>query len=97
MTKDEALRLGLEALKRFEGEYAWTSACYEAVAAIEAALEAKDEPLTENGMYRLGYHNGYGFGEAYGKANAPQRTWVEVEHVRFDGNKLIAKLKEKNT
>ena len=40
------------------------------------ALEAKDEPVTENGLYRLGYHNGYGFGEAYGKANAPQRTWV---------------------
>ncbi len=38
-----------------------------------AALEAKDEPVTENGLYRLGYHNGYGFGEAYGKANAPQR------------------------
>jgi len=34
------------------------------------------KPVTENGLYRLGYHNGYGFGEAYGKANAPQRTWV---------------------
>jgi len=32
-----------------------------------------------------------------GKHSLPQRTWVEVEHVRFDGNKLIAKLKEKNT
>ena len=38
--------------------------------------EQEQEPLTENGMYRLGYHNGYGFGEAYGKANAPQREFV---------------------
>lgn len=46
---------------------------------LEAALaQPEQEPLTENGMYRLGYHNGYGFGEAYGKANAPQRTWVRL-------------------
>ena len=48
-----------------------------AIDAIEEALaQPGQEPLTENGMYRLGYHNSYGFGEAYGKANAPQRTWV---------------------
>ena len=79
MTKDEALRLALEALedlgmKHYEntGEVLYK----ETFTAIKAALEAKDELLTENGMYRLGYHNGYGFGEAYGKANAPQRTWI---------------------
>ena len=44
------------------------------------ALKTLDnqEPLTENGMYRLGYHNGYGFGEAYGKANVPQPTQVKL-------------------
>ena len=42
----------------------------------EALAQPEQEPLTENGMYRLGYHNGYGFGEAYGKASAPHRTWV---------------------
>lgn len=26
-----------------------------------------------------------------------QRTWVEVEQVKLEGEKLIAKLKEKNT
>lgn len=53
----------------------------EAIKAVEDALEAKDEPLTENGMYRLGYHNGYGFGEAYGKANAPQRKPLTDEQI----------------
>jgi len=78
--------------------------------AIKSALEANDEPLTENGMYRLGYHNGYGFGEAYGKANAPQRTWVGLDEEDYikayelcDFDKIAAfeffesKLKEKNT
>ena len=84
VTKDEALRLALEALeggvKTQANGLDWIEYDIEvveqAITAIKAALKAKDEPLTENGMYRLGYHNGYGFGEAYGKANAPQRTWV---------------------
>jgi hypothetical protein len=51
MTKDEALRLALEALERID---LWLKARYhiglvgtelEAVAAIKAALEAKDEPV----------------------------------------------------
>ena len=42
----------------------------------DACKPKQGEPVTENGLYRLGYHNGYGFGEAYGKANAQQRTWV---------------------
>ena len=84
MNKDEALRFALEALqsgiKTQFGRLDWIEYDIElveqAITAIKAALEAKDEPVTENGLYRLGYHNGYGFGEAYGKANAPQRTWV---------------------
>jgi hypothetical protein len=84
----------------------------QAIAAIKKALaQPEQEPLTENGMYRLGYHNGYGFGEAYGKANAPQRTWFGLEKSDmpdgadplFDDPKFIAgmvyaanKLKEKN-
>ena len=27
----------------------------------------------------------------------PQRTWVEVESIKWEGTKLMAKLKEKNT
>jgi hypothetical protein len=75
------------------------------------ALAQKQERLTENGMYRLGYHNGYGFGKAYGKANPSQRTWVGLtddeqqqayEQWQSDGwgvfyNAIEAKLKEKNT
>ena len=80
---------------------------------LEAALaQPEQEPLTENGMYRLGYHNGYGFGEAYGKANAPQRTWVgltdeeitttskethfEPKPVTAFARAIEAKLKQKN-
>ena len=47
MTKDEALRLALEALK--ESLYATTAKsqhlAFEAITAIKAALEAKDEPV----------------------------------------------------
>ena len=115
MTKDEALRLALEALedlgmKHYEntGEVLYK----ETFTAIKAALEAKDEPLTENGMYRLGYHNGYGFGEAYGKSNAPHPIWTgltdeEISNVEYNNHPLNgirsfvkaieAKLKEKNT
>jgi hypothetical protein len=84
MTKDEALRLALEALEMYELE---TNSEFQrkAITAIKAALEAKDEPVTENGLYRLGYHNGYGFGEAYGKANAPQRTWVGLTDEHKEG------------
>jgi len=117
MTKDEALRLALEALEStsscIDGYYsdAWLE-IDQAITAIKAALEAKDKPVTENGMYRLGYHNGYGFGEAYGKANAPQRTWVGLTYeeetelirlahnhagIRFYIQAAEAKLKEKNT
>jgi hypothetical protein len=79
MTKDEAFLMAIEALDNADYHRA-----DEAITAIKAALKAKDEPLTENGMYRLGYHNGYGFGEAYGKANAPQRTWVHLTNQEHD-------------
>jgi hypothetical protein len=75
MTKDKALELALEALECANspnGDYE------NEITVIKEALA--QPPLTENGMYRLGYHNGYGFGEAYGKANAPQRTWVGLKN-----------------
>ena len=87
----EALKLALEALKgvlddtpkvldaSIAGGLYEVVQCRDAICAIKEALaqpEQEQEPLTENGMYRLGYHNGYGFGEAYGKANAPQREFV---------------------
>ena len=90
MTK-EVLKLALEALKgvlddtpkvldaSIAGGLYEVVQCRDAICAIKEALaqpEQEQEPLTENGMYRLGYHNGYGFGEAYGKANAPQREFV---------------------
>ena len=82
MTKNEALLMAIEALDNADYHKA-----NEAITAIKATLEAKDEPLTENGMYRLGYHNGYGFGEADGTANAPERTWVGLT----DDDKVLLK------
>ena len=71
--------------------------------------QEQDEPLTENGIYRLGYHSGYKFGEAYAKANVKPKEWVgltdeEIEQIYMDtlnfqqnARALEAKLKEKNT
>ena len=42
MTKDEALRLALEVLKR-ASDAGYSIECEEAITAVEAALEAKDE------------------------------------------------------
>ena len=114
--KDEALRLALEALETCgedeRGQGFNDALVNKTITAIKAALEAKDEPLTENGMYRLGYHNGYGFGEAYGKSNAPHPIWTgltdeEISNVEYNNHPLDgirsfakaieAKLKEKNT
>ena len=58
MTKDEALRLALEALESGEkmqnGRLVWvehdTSLVKQAITAIKAALEAKDEPWTQDDM-----------------------------------------------
>ncbi len=91
MNKDEALRLALEALG-WTDEWRPQGLKEEAITAIKAALEAKDEPVTENGLYRLGYHNGYGFGEAYGKANAPQRkplTDEEISAIDWKSNETL--------
>jgi hypothetical protein len=80
MTKEEALQMALKFIEHVNRD-GWVLADFEpemyaCITAIKEALETKDDPVTENGLYRLGYHNGYGFGEAYGKANALQRTWV---------------------
>jgi hypothetical protein len=59
MTKDEALRLALEAL-----EYAgpsWIESRQPAITAIKAALEAKDEPVA---FSKQNYLNGYCVGQA---------------------------------
>ena len=74
MTKDEALKLALETLECWQRNEDCNEPMSKILEAIKEALA--QPPLTENGMYRLGYNNGYGFGEAYGKANAPERTWV---------------------
>lgn len=75
MTKDEALQVALNAF----GEIAWSNdtqwQAARAKVAIAAIKAVNLGPLSENGTYRLGYHHGYGFGEAYAKANTPQRTW----------------------
>ena len=81
----EALKLALDWAEK-HGEVVLAGGGMPAVSAMnawaklsKAALaQPEQEPLTENGMYRLGYHNGYGFGEAYGKANPSPRPWVDL-------------------
>jgi len=71
MTKDEALRLALEALE-FDSFYA--TGKQEAITAIKAALEAKDEPA-DNELRRL--H------DLLGKANALARIRAaEIESLK---------------
>ena len=59
MTKDEALRLALEALEMF-CEHGAILRPIETRDAIKAALEAKDEPVACcNGYYKQGYEAGF--------------------------------------
>jgi hypothetical protein len=77
MTKDEALSLALEALEgvlddspkvldaSISGGLYEVVKCRDAITAIKAALEAKDEPWTPDDM-------------AYRPDGLPQRTWVRI-------------------
>jgi hypothetical protein len=116
MTKDEALRLALEALEDIGDEWGFTSQRTvpkrkEAITAIKAALEAKDEPVgtvkelfTQAAWERLDLK---GSTEVY--TTPPQRTWVgldEEDYIKayelcdFDKDAAFeffeAKLKAKN-
>jgi len=64
MTKDEALRLSLEALSPdpYKSEWAVEEDKCKAITAIKAALEAKDEPVAVDGNTSDGYHT---FNELY--------------------------------
>ena len=83
------------------GDWKVDGACEPTMALIrakKALAQAENKPpngwnediwksVTENGMYRLGYHNGYGFGEAYGKANAIQQKPLsenEIKHFWYE-------------
>ena len=112
MTKDEALRLALEALKTIDEAMPFPVAKL-AIKECTAALEAKNEPVAWNtGIPSL--HPKMKEGETisveYVELTPPQRTWVgltknEVETLSYiaEGNTWIAvelaeaKLKEKNT
>jgi len=105
MTKDEALRLALEAL---ETSMYPQQKQLQAITAINAALEAKDEPDHSDELtiaYMSGLHRG---------KELEQRTWVGLtddeivlivaecaashQHTDIHFAKAIeAKLKEKNT
>jgi hypothetical protein len=104
MTKDEALRLALEALG-WTDEWRPQGLKEEAITAIKAALEAKDEPDHSDELtiaYMSGLHRG---------KEVAQRTWVgltdeeiaealgdEIDSVYMtDFRRVEAKLKEKNT
>ena len=107
MTKDEALRLALEALE-YTG-LKWPQV-EEAITAIKAALEAKDEPYAfEASMYS---NDRVKIDPVTGTLSigTPQRTWVgltndELTDLFYNKNlgqesavgQAIALLKERNT
>ena len=103
MTQTEALRLALEALEKISmgGDPRWAD---QAITAIEAALEAKDEPVA---IFKADLDGGYVDLLAFqGQplsdntllyTTPPQRTWVgltknEVELLSYmaEGNTWIA-------
>ena len=79
MTKDEALKLALEALG-WTDEWRPQGLKEDAITAIKAALEAKDEPvawMNQNGVVRkVGYEWGPNNTLTALYATPPQRTWV---------------------
>jgi hypothetical protein len=102
MTKDEALRLAFEALEKISmgSDPRWAD---QAITAIEAVLEAKDEPDHSDELtiaYMSGLHRG---------KEVAQRTWVGLTdeeisasskgHMTRNGfaRAIEAKLKAKNS
>jgi hypothetical protein len=106
MTKDETLRLALEALE-YPGP-SWIEARQPAITAIKAALEAKDEPVSQPKV-RTGNCLRVGVCASEGHKIQPQRTWagltdedrLELAKAQHGWEDLLiaaeAKLKEKNT
>jgi hypothetical protein len=121
MTKDEALRLALEALENLGNHdrvcpqwptyaepenYPKCNCGYDqAITAIKAALEAKDEPVAW--MNKHGHCKTSLFREVEAGAkeeytipvytNPPQRTWVGLMRgVRVDGDTVVISVKGDN-
>jgi hypothetical protein len=111
MNKDEALRLALEALEKISmgSDPRWAD---QAITAIEAVLEAKDEPVGKFAKFTDGIWREVTDGSAgvplY--TTPPQRTWVgltndELTDLFYNTNlgqesavgQAIALLKERNT
>jgi hypothetical protein len=93
MTKDEALRLALEALEDIGDEWGFTSQRTvpkrkEAITAIKEALAQPEQPKVRTGDCLL-----VGVCASEGHKIAPQRTWVgltdeEIEHA-FKTNSVM--------
>ncbi len=84
MTKDEALRLALEAL---ETSMYPQQKQLQAITAIQAALEAKDEPVATKNNDGVTLHLGWDDLPVGTKlyATPPQRTWVGLTDEHKEG------------
>jgi hypothetical protein len=92
MTKDEALKLALEALELHGKQYPHMvkGYCLDAITTIKAALEAKDEPVA---IYRAGQTKGEVYHVQFLKEMAAdevllyaapvQRTWITLTDEEF--------------
>jgi hypothetical protein len=94
MDKDTALDLALEALKyaQYSDEFAIERG-EKAITAIKQALAA---PVQDTEAHYKGVVEGVQKLFDDKRAQPAQQQWVEVEQVKWDGEKFIAKLKEKN-
>ena len=98
MTKDEALDLALEAL---EYHTAQTRPIQRTETAITTIKQARSESvqdqiraITQEAMQKIHDLEDKVRREVYNIPPAAQRQWVEVEQIKWEGDKLIAKLKE---
>jgi hypothetical protein len=105
MNKDEALRLALEALEKIAYvtamDYEYQRWAREAITAIKAALEAKDEPDHSDELtiaYMSGLHRGKEVAQRtwVGLTDEDEIDWEEGGNLKDLVKAIEAKLKQKN-
>jgi hypothetical protein len=108
MTKDETIKQLIEDLiSAMEYHVEQTRPVHMTTVAIQAAKDALNSiptapvqdqirAITQEAMQKIHDLEDQVRREVYNIPPAAQRQWVEVEQIKWEGDRLIAKLKEKN-